>query len=257
MKKIMFLPFCVAVLLSCEKAEMEEDVPAGGTLDKVIAVENGDSSVTQFTYTGGKLTGYTTMEYPAGVAGFTYVFTRDNNGKLTKTSSKEYNYPPYETYITYQPGSSMIKSTVSFENQWLVDSSAFTYTNGLITEHVYRYNGSGYDYDSRIEYTIADGNITRQKEFNIFNGLQTYDAVYTFDSNNGPLSQTIEEAILTEVSDLFVKNNVTKAVYTYPSFPSANETVNRSYTYATSGQPNTAQITWSSGDAGTLKFLYK
>jgi hypothetical protein len=151
----------------------------------------------------------------------------------------------------------MIKSTVSYENQLRVDSSAFVYSNGLLTEHVYSVNGSGYDYVSRIEYTIADGNITREKEFNIFNGLQNYDAVYTYDSNNGPFSQTVEEAILTDVRDLFVKNNVTKAVYSFPSFPSANETVNRSYTYTTSGQPNTAQLTWSSGDVGTLKFLYK
>jgi hypothetical protein len=263
MNRIISFALLTVFFISCERNEIEEETPDGGVLDKMIVSGNGDSSITQFSYNAqGKLTGYITTEYPGAVVGFTYAFTRDNAGKITKAVSSEYNYPPFEVYATYQPGSSMLKYTLMYHNQMLEDSSAFVYSGGNVTEHRYAFNASTgqYTYIERIEYILQNGNVVKMKEYDITGGSSTPDMEvdYTYDKNLPPISQSFEEAYLADMEEMFGTNNLTKAVYSFPSFPSGNESTFLNYTYAKTGQPATGQMTSTAGPGAlNFTFIYK
>lgn len=262
MKRSVTLAISIILCFACDKND--SDTNQGGTLDKWIVNSPGDSSLTQFTYDGnGKLSGHYTYESTGQRRVLKKLYSRNNAGRIIKKSAQSNNDPVLETFISYQPGSSQLKSAVSFYNNLLLDSSVYVYSNGNLTVHNYLYQpaNSSYIYFSRTDYTVQNANITRWKNYSMTEPVDSFrmDVQFTYDSNTAPLGQTVEEAILTYMSErFFVTNNVTRMDLIYPTPPSEHFTTSITYTYTVTGQPLTANILWMpSGKRGIIEYVYK
>ena len=263
-KFILFL--LVVFLTSCDKpGENNEPQQVQGTLEKFTYRQGVDTSTIFFNYDAAGRVSRVQWVYfhPSfGTDSFSSHLTRNAEGRIVYMIEQEGGQIPAESWITYQPGTSMLKSVVRKTGSH-TDSSAFTYSGTTITRNNFDsgFQTTTYVLSSVSEYTVSGGNLMKSKFYSVTPpnaGQQTGEVEYSYDTKMAPVPLSFEEVFLIGLDEFWFKNNITRIQYTDLQNPSFNETTTSSYSYNSLEKPTAAQfVRQPAGEAGNIRYIYK
>lgn len=220
---------------SCEKAYTPGDInpPAptgssnGSLLVKNVTIANTDTTVTTYEYNTSKQLTKMNETFNSGgtTSNITYKLMRDNDGKVVqvvlgnpKSNTSVFTDSVVQS-IHYPAGSlNFDYKLFSFRLGALniTDSTAFTYTNGRVT-NIFDYRnkpGSVYTLAGKVEYTYdLSGNMSIAKiySYSTITANDTLTVTLFYDDKKATL-QLGNEAHLLGIGQLTAKNNIIKAV---------------------------------------------
>ncbi|QEC66586.1 hypothetical protein FRZ67_04470 [Panacibacter ginsenosidivorans] len=272
----LFLVVTSLLFASCQKEDTYPPLGnnTGTLLIKSVAVQNGETSTTTYSYTSdNKIDVISTVGTSGGIdIGDYRKFYRDASGRIVKIAHKippqsgvevdtafTYVYYPNATTLNYN--NTVMKLSVSGFD--VNDSTLYTYNgNNQITEG-YTYESSplfGPVQEIRFVYTYdAAGNVTKIEGYNNATGTMqlsvTFDLEY--DDKNNPLAFDQEVLLITGGAPGSSKNNVTVA-----KFKDVNntdtQTITNTYTYGANGLPEKmVSVDDSDNSTTTTTFYYQ
>jgi len=272
----LFLFPAIVLLASCQKEDTYPPLGnnSGTLLIKSVAVQNGETSTTTYSYTSdNKIDVISTVGTSGGIdIGDYRRFYRDANGRIVKIAHKvppqsgievdtafTYVYYPNATTLNYN-NTVMKLSVAGFD---VNDSTLYTYNgNNQITEG-YTYESSplfGLVQEIRAVYTYdAAGNVTKMEGYNNATGTMQLAATFDleYDDKTNPLAFNQEVVLITGGAPGSSKNNVT--VIKFKDVNNANtQTITNTYTYGANGLPEKmVSVDDSDNSTTTATFYYQ
>lgn len=262
MKKLFLLAGILSalVLTSCKKDKDDNgdnnnggggNNPATKLIKKMTKVENGVTTVYNFTYDNAKrLTGFASTDNKESTT-----FSYDAAGNLIKVESIEqefkniYNY----TYANGVPVSGTLKSWQKngSEPDELIEDDELTYTvsNGQVTK--LKLNMKQAASELTMDFTYANGNLSKVETAQ--GSPYTYKATFVFGTKKSPFP-LVSKYVLDQAGFSLFFSSKNELITTSFDFPGTqlDETTTLTYTYDGSGYPLT------SNDGETqLKYEYQ
>ncbi|AXY76648.1 hypothetical protein D3H65_22785 [Paraflavitalea soli] len=260
MKKAILLAGILSALVftSCKKDKDDNggdnnggggDNPTTKLIKKMTKVENGITTVYNFTYDNAKkLTGFASADNKESTT-----FSYDAAGNLIKVESIEqefknvYNY----TYANGVPVSGTFKSwqKSAGEPDELVEDDELTYTvaNNQVTKLKLHMKQADEDLDMDFSYT--NGNLSKVET--VQGSAFSYKATFTFGTKKAPFPQVSKYVLDQAGFSLFFssKNELITTVLDFPG-TQLDETTTLTYTYDANGYPLTS-------NDGAVKLTYE
>jgi len=250
MKKLILLAGMLSALVftSCKKDKDENggdnnggggNNPATRLIKKMTKVENGVTTVYNFTYDNAKkLTGFASTDNKESTT-----FSYDATGNLIKVEAIEEDFKNIYTY-TYANGVPVSGTLKSWqknagEPDELIEDDELTYTvaNGQVTKLKLHMKQADADLDMDLSY--ANGNLSKVQTAQ--GSAYDYKAIFTFGTKKSPFPQVSKYVLDQAGFSLFFssKNELTTTEFDFPG-TTLDEKTTVTYTYDASGYPLTS-----------------
>lgn len=261
MKKAFFISLLAVLALgSCKKEDSGSQNP--NLLDKVVAKEGTDSTVTVYGYDSQKRFVTENSVSSGGTSSVSLV--RDANGRITRVAENAGTDTYLTDYVYLGATDKKIRNGIykfSFNSQQITDSIAFTYGSKVNkTAHFYSVPGVPVQQVFYYDYTYdTKGNMSTVKVYQdaTGTGALTLQGTITFlyDDKVNPIYSN-DDALVEFIGSQYASpNNITK-VTIVGTDPADNYTANITYEYRSDGRP-TKSTTIANGSTTVATYTYK